>query len=46
MTKSLPINNGRQFISQKDFSRVKQALKSRHLSNGPINKLLKIKLLI
>tara|TARA_Y100000816_G_scaffold290657_1_gene279888 strand:+ start:2541 stop:3707 length:1167 start_codon:yes stop_codon:yes gene_type:complete len=44
MKKSLPINNGRQFISQKDFSRVKQALKSRYLSNGPINKLFENKI--
>lgn len=37
MTKSLPINNGRQFISSLDILNVKKALQSKLLSSGPIN---------
>ena len=38
MTKSLPINNGRQFISSLDILNVKKALQNKLLSSGPINK--------
>jgi UDP-4-amino-4,6-dideoxy-L-N-acetyl-beta-L-altrosamine transaminase len=36
VTKNLPISNGRQFVSKKNISVVKKALKNNFLANGPL----------